>query len=259
MPRIFFALVTACLLAAPLHAKTLLFDATLTVDAVGVDAVSGSNIGVATINGSGGGTNITTLAFPGGLFDISSTVTPAGTTLPFSAVEFTVMLASGTVMATTPTGPLAGMIAVPGNVRVCIFLSCLVNVDVPLTQGGTRGVGIGGAPITLTGLVSVTLSGAAWGDQVVTLTTTTTSASSTSMFTAAGFAHGPLSNTGTTATAGGVLQLVTPVSINASGAGQGGAVPTFGILNIQFLPEPGLALLFGSGALGVALLGLRRR
>ncbi len=258
MPRILLAFVVV-LVAVPLHAKTLVFDATLTVDVVGVAAVSDNNIGVATINGSGGGTNITTFAFPGGLFDISSTVTPSGTGLPFTAVEFTVMLDSGTVMATTPAAPLIGSLPVPGNVRVCLLLSCLANVDVPLTENGTRGVGLGGAPITVGGLVSVTLSGALWADLTFTLTTITPTASSTSMFTAAGFAHGPASNTGTTATASGVLQLVTPVTINASGLGQSGAVPTFGILNIRFLPEPALLLLFGSGALAVGLLGMRRR
>ena len=81
----------------------------------------------------------------------------------------------------------------------------------------------------------------------------------------AGFAHGPGSGTTTTATPGGVVQLVAPSVVITT-------LPPWGVLGgfsmrqsftgtyllVRFIPEPGLLVLLGSGVAGLALLGRRR-
>ncbi|MGH0029505.1 MAG: PEP-CTERM sorting domain-containing protein, partial [Myxococcota bacterium] len=78
------------------------------------------------------------------------------------------------------------------------------------------------------------------------------------VFQESGFAHGPLSTTSSTAQASGVLQMVTANHITVVGPGDGDLSGTVSRLLVHFIPEPGLLLLFGSGAVGMALLGRKR-
>ena len=71
-----------------------------------------------------------------------------------------------------------------------------------------------------------------------------------------GFVHGPFSFTGSTATPGGELSLVTPVVIRASQPL--GTQMAFGRLTVRFVPEPGLLVLLGSGLGGLCVLERRR-
>ena len=68
---------------------------------------------------------------------------------------------------------------------------------------------------------------------------------------------------GSTALPGGVVQLVTAsqgiaVGIPGSPAPDGEPSGQFNTLRLEFIPEPGLLLLLGSGAAGMALLGRKR-
>lgn len=244
--------LAACLLlmGAGAQASPWLAELEYELGGIGSPAPVGSAIGVATVNGSGGGSRVDTLAVPGGLVSVATSVVPTFTTA-FSNVIVSFTPASGTFARPTSLAPLAGQLPVPGNVRICLFLSCAFFADLPLTQSGTRGVGIGGAAVTATLLGAGTLSivGADWTGGTTTITGTSGAVAS------AGFAHGPLSFTGSTAAVDGVLRLVTPVPVAVSSGGPPAVVPVFGALTVHFLPEPGVLALLVGGSAGIALIG----
>ena len=62
-----------------------------------------------------------------------------------------------------------------------------------------------------------------------------------------------------TALTSGVIQLVNPNQTTTSGVpGNSDKSGNIGRLTLHFIPEPGILLLLGSGALGMLLLGSRR-
>ena len=74
-----------------------------------------------------------------------------------------------------------------------------------------------------------------------------------------GFAHGPSSNTSSTANPSGVVQLITPMQVVTNlTTGSNQKIALFGFLTIHFVPEPGMLLLLGSGVAGLVLLGRHR-
>ena len=260
MTRLSLACTVPLLLAATLAfragAEPTLFEATFSLKNFGTPDPVGTATGVATVNGSGGGAHLSTLALPGGLVTIQSTILPTTTTTtpPFSQVIVSMTPGAGSFTGGAGTGVIGGVLPVPGNVRVCLFLACAFFVDVPFTQNGTRGVGIGGtimAPLPATG--TITLVGAPWAAATATINGTA------GPVTSPGFAHGPASLTSSTAQPSGVLQLVTPVQVVFSGVGPPLVLPVFGTLNVHFLPEPGWFAGLSAGAALVAGLGWRRR
>jgi hypothetical protein len=156
-------------------------------------------------------------------------------------------------LAVGSAGTLSGTLPVPGNLRLCLLLGCALFADAPLTAGGTRGVGLGGPPVMapIGALGTLTLGGGAWRTGPVAIATASGSTVRT------GFAHGPLSNTSSTASPLGVLQSVTPIAISFSAA-PGVVIPMFGVLEVTLLPEPSAAALLASGAALLLLLGSRR-
>lgn len=77
--------------------------------------------------------------------------------------------------------------------------------------------------------------------------------------TAQGFAHGPASLTSSTALKSGVVQLVTATQTTVFGIpGNSDKNGRISELTLEFTPEPGLLLLLGTGAAGVAVLGRKR-
>jgi len=141
-------------------------------------------------------------------------------------------------------------------VKLCIlFMNCVSYIPIPLTVNGTRGVGIGGL-ITINGFgnagIKISVGGAPWTIKTAEIPIPTPSGGS---FTThrSGFAHGPASQTSSTAQVSGVVQLVTPVVVQTSVSGLE-VLPTFATLRIHLVPEPSSFLLFGSGvvALGIA-------
>ena len=61
---------------------------------------------------------------------------------------------------------------------------------------------------------------------------------------------------GGSAVPGGSLTLVTPLYINTAAAG---LIPSFGVMTLNFVPEPGTLLLLGAGVAGLAAVGSRAR
>ena len=132
-----------------------------------------------------------------------------------------------------------GPMAVGGMVNICLFSSCASsppgNVTIPFTTAGVNGMGLGGSPISSTGVVTVTVYGTQWTTGTVEIGTTFQSGS-------------PLS--------GGSIKLVSATTISTN-IGTDGPPPFFAILNLTFIPEPGTMLLLGLGLVGLSV--TRRR
>jgi hypothetical protein len=116
--------------------------------------------------------------------------------------------------------------------------------NLPLTSGGTRGVGLGGT-LSVTSYAGAiwTVRGTAWttGPAVATNVRTTPNATPTTV-TLTGYDN-------RTAGGGGTVQLVTPIQFSLAG---GNLTGTHGVLTLSFVPEPGGLLLLGAGIAGIA-------
>jgi len=74
-----------------------------------------------------------------------------------------------------------------------------------------------------------------------------------------GWAHAPASTTSSTAQLSGVVQLVMPNQVMTNLAlGSSDKMASAMVMVLRFVPEPGLLLLLGSGVAGLAALGRRR-
>ncbi len=206
-------------------------------------AVTGS--GTLTLNGSGGLGHLSSVNLGAGEFagGASIPVTDPGA-FPIGGVKASVTNGAGSFA-------LGGVMPIIGTANVCLFGACnasVANVNVPFTQNGTRGIGIGGGPITVGFLVTVTVQGAPW----------TTGVASIGTVSQAGFVHGPASGGASSAAANsGVIRLVSPVVINTN-IGASPILPAFALLTLHFIPEPGTLLLLASGAVGLGILGRKR-
>jgi hypothetical protein len=201
--------------------------------------------GVATVNGDGTGGRLTQLEIPSGAFAVSGLSVPL-TLSPISGVEVTAVAGAGSF--STDSGTLQGSMPILGAARLCLFVACsegpLLTAELPLSvigTGGTESVTFPGGDLTITGS-PWTAGVAAVGSNSVT-----------------GFARGPASGISSTAGPSGVVRLVTPVLISTTFDGELFEIPAFGILTVQFVPEPAAFLLLGSGVLTLFLLGRSRR
>jgi len=151
-----------------------------------------------------------------------------------------------------------------GSVRICLLLTGCGGAFLPLEMGGTTagvqiGVGVGGVmTIGGTGTIMISILGAPY--TVKTITNFNRTANGViDAFQEAGFAHGPGSASSSTGQTSGVLQVVSPSHIAILGVpGNSDISGVFSRVLVHFVPEPGLMLLLGSGAVGLALLGRKR-
>jgi hypothetical protein len=248
-------------------AKILGFGGTLSIELGTLFALDGTGscgVGCAIVNASAGGDHLTTLSIaqPG--------VVVGSATVPFTdpAVSLLVSLRGTAALGTGAlfnisggAGSLAaggGTLPVGGEVRLCVlFRTCVSFLPIPLTVNGTRGVGIGGS-ITVSGLGNqFSLRGAPWTIKTALIPAIPTSGGGSVTSARFGFAHGPASQTSSTAQASGVVQLVTPVVVQTNIEGFE-IIPAFATLRLHLVPEPSSFLLFGSGVVAFGIAGRSR-
>lgn len=244
-------------------AATLEWAGTLLIDLGATPPVVATGTGVATVNGSSGLGHLNTLRLAGGI-SASTTLPATDPNVPtLVSIRATAQLGTGTFSGISGAPPLTGTPQLPlkGLVRLCLGLpGCGVSLPIPMTRGGTAGVGIGGL-LTVNGYgpgVRVSLTGAPWTIGTGSVTGIPTVNGGTSAATAQGFAHGPGSGTSSTATLSGAVRLVTPVRVKTTLPPPSDVVGMLGILTLRFIPEPGILVLLGSGIAGLVLLGRGR-
>ncbi|HTF35298.1 MAG TPA: PEP-CTERM sorting domain-containing protein [Myxococcota bacterium] len=247
--RKLFGLIAAAALvvAGQAHAATLGFTGALVTSISGLPGIVAPGAGTATVSGL----NVTTMNLASGAFSVAFVTLPV--TDPAAAPIVGVQAKN--IKNGAGSFSLGGKMAVQGGATVCLFgsgcSSALANLAVPFTVNGTRGVGLGGAPVTVANKASgikISVEGAPWVATTAKVGT----------ITIMGFVHGPASGGAATAgQASGVVQLVTPTIISTS-IGASALLPAFGILNLHFVPEPGTLLLLSAGVVGLGILGRKR-
>jgi hypothetical protein len=265
--------VTGTASAAPLN-----WDGTLLLELGTLPAIPATGGGVATVNDSGALGHLGNMrlkASRGGISsaDVHAPVTDAAAA-PIVSIRVTARLGTGTL------GPISGgaqsspitnnRLPIAGLAKVCLFSTvCGTFLPLQLTQHtagtGTKGVGIGGI-ITIGGTspIRISIEAAPWTIKTKTSIDqiTTPVGGTVKKFVNVsnkGFAHGPSSNTSSTANPSGVVQLITPMQVVTNLTnGSNAKIALFGFLTVHFIPEPGMLLLLGSGVAGLVLLGRHR-
>ncbi len=210
----------------------------------GIGNVRLDGIGVSTLDGPG--LQLDTIRFDGGM---TGTVT-IPLTDPEHATLVTMKFENLELGAGTLTG--TGTLPLKGTLKLCWFFpGCVAFGTVPLTQSGTRGIGLGGT-VTVEGFQLV---GAPWAVGAVQLTRT--ESGEPSQYTARGHAFGPDRVQGTTNQPGGDLEHVTPYIIRSPLGVHAGVIGK----RIQFklVPEPSKTTLLFCGIAGLGLLWRLRR
>jgi len=232
--------------AQPAHAVVQsLSSASLSVTISALDPI------VTTWNGTGSA-DVTSTSITGltaGIFNFSGDllVTDPGA-FPIAGLSVSAVTNAAGNFTGVNTTSGGGLMAIKGVANVCLFATCSPsafpsNITVPFTTGpGLNGVGLGGLPITVKGVVNVTVNGNGW--------TTGTACTDSST--------GPQCQSGSPL-ASGHVKLVSPVKIQTN-IGASAVLPMWAVMELQFgvIPEPGTLLLLASGVAGLALVGRKR-
>jgi hypothetical protein len=168
-------------------------------------------------------------------------------------------------IASTVAGILPNTIPATGGVTICLLVAplppCLAQLNLVVgatTAGMNIGGGVGGiVTIGGTGAIRISVLGAPYTVKTVSAVNRTVNGGF-DVFVENGFAHGPLSLTSSTAKESGVIQIITANHTTVVAPGDGDLSGNISRILTHFIPEPGLLLLFTSGAVGMALLGRKR-
>ncbi|HEY5657051.1 MAG TPA: PEP-CTERM sorting domain-containing protein [Myxococcota bacterium] len=284
--RSFALLIAFALLgvAGVAHAEKLAYYGTHTLEFSNLGKISFTveGVGVADVVRSAEG-HLTTLQltqhFPGGRMNTVIPITDPAVAAIIPSVHITSLRINPQVQGGI-FAPISGGGATPltratmpltGTIRICLFYAgcnsgaITQTLGQQTTSGAYTGVGVGGTFSINpggTGGIRISIYGAPWTVGTASVMNITDSGAITTL-TAMGFAHGPASLTSSTARPGGVLQLVTASQVIATGipgspAPGGEPSGQINTLRLEFIPEPGVLLLLGSGAAGMALLGRKR-
>jgi len=251
------------LIAGSAGAATLSYVGSLTFQLATLPGVVAPGSGTATVNGSMGGPQLSTIVLGTGGFGPVTASVPVTNNSTINSVIFNGMaIASGTPLVGGAGAPM-GLV---GSAKIClVFAPCAyASVPVALTPSGTmgsKGLGVGGTQV-VAGNVSITMQHNPWtiGQPTVSIHTANSNVTlpATKGQIPAGFVHGPASGTGTTAGPSGVVQLVTVTKTFTSLTGAFPELPIIGVLQMHFVPEPGTLLLLVSGVAGLTILGRKR-
>ena len=257
----------ALLLAGePAAAKTLNWDGTLTLDLGPLGSSTSTGVGVATVNVPTLTNNLRTLRIASAAFTITQTdpITDPLITATIGKLEIDHDLGTDTFANISGVGPIQpATLPLVGLARVCFVASCTSPATMNQVTPSAA-IGVGGTltlPTTVGGL-QIDMVAAPWTVKTATAITQTVGGALVSL-TAQGSIHGTGSGTArisnSVATTSGVIQFVTPIQVSTVGlGGNHSEIAGFATLTLHFVPEPGLLLLLGSGATGLAILGRRR-
>jgi hypothetical protein len=187
------------------------------------------------VDGAGNGSSTAAgVTVPASVFVATTSVPVTGPF--FTALRLTAANGSGAFTGATLHGPMA----VRGSAK--LMRAGVTAFTIPLTIGGTRGVGLGGAPLQAgAGTTAITLSAGEWSSGLVQVTGIGTPNNLQTVSFTGSDQRTPLG--------AGMLTLVTPMRISNPVLG---SFAGFGVLRLVFAPEPSsLALLLAGLALGL--------
>jgi hypothetical protein len=261
--------------ASTTQAKIVEWSGTTLIHFGTIGDLIGTGTGVATTNNTGGiGNHVNTIHFGTNTLTLNGTIPltdPENATLLTLVASSISLPVSGNLGAQPGTTIVPSQMPLGGLVKVCIlFPGCGVYLPVPVAApiGGpfTKGLGIGGTMTVNTfsaGIgLKISLAFNPWtlgATQMVDVSTTTNTPTVTNAtVTIQGFKHGPASNTSSTAAASGVIQWVSASRVITTVEPPSTKLAVYGVLNLHFIPEPGMLLLLASGVGGLVLLGRSR-
>ncbi len=260
------SLALLLVLTAPAYAKPMAFEGTVSFAPLGlVRTFSVTGTGVATVNGAGDDIALHTLSLAGGITGTAVVpVTDPEVASTIASIRLQATLGAGVFhpfSAAAQSQPLLTQNILPliGGARVCLVVAgCGSSQEIFPFQQGAAGIGVGGMWTGSGGgpsQVRVSVQGAPWtlGTALLSIVTAEGNTATIPEF---GAAHGPLSLGGSTALAGGEIQLVTPLLVTSGLE----LSPFTGFVRttLRFIPEPEGGLLVGSGALALLLIGRQR-
>jgi hypothetical protein len=261
--------------ASTAQAKIVEWSGTTIIHLGTLGSMTDTGTGVATTSDGGLGVNhVNTLHFG------ANTLTISGTIPLTDPEDATLLTLVGTGLSIPSTGNIGAQtgglvpsqMAIGGLFKICIlFPGCGSYLPVPAAKpiAGppfTAGLGIGGTATVNTfsngsGL-KISLAFNPWtlgvGTMVNVSTTDGTTTVTNATVTIQGFKHGPASGTSSTAANSGVIQWVSPSRVVTTVDPPSQKLAVYGVIKLQFVPEPGMLLLLASGVGGLVLLGRSR-